>query len=365
MVTLKEKVSQLFVCKTPDDIVDIEGFVKEGIGGFMIGKGGEIASFNQKDIEGDSEASLKKFVRLINGFQNKNKKFPLFMAIDGEGGRYFNRLKNISKYKSPRDYGLKYEKDGDLKYFEKEVDTYARLMKRIGLNMNFAPLLDVAKKGYKGYVASEKITIKSPDLTVSEIESSNRAYSDDKEVVRTMAITAMDVFQKHGIIPTMKHFPSYGILDLNENPHISLPVKKMSRNTLMKHIDNYKLAFRKGAYAIMTGHVVTAIDNTRPASLSKKNYKFLREKLKFKGLIVADELNMGSIRDFHGFQSYGKAAIDALKANDILLISHPDTFIFMRDAILGAAKEYREIKEMVDDRYKRVLRYKKKIGLIK
>ncbi len=330
----------------------------------MIGKGGEIITYDQKDLEGDSIPSLKKFINSIKNMQKKHKQIPLFLAIDGEGGKYFNRLKKISNYKSPREYGLKFEKTGNLNYFKEEVTKYAKLMKKIGLNMNFAPLLDVAKKGYQGYVAEEKIKIKNPDLTISEIEASNRAYSDKKETAIVLAITAMQIFQQNKIIPTLKHFPSYGILSITQNPHIILPCSNLSRTSLMKHIDNYKIAFSKGAYAIMTGHVITAIDKTKPASLSKKTYNFIRNSLKFKGLIVADELNMGSIRDYHGFTSLGKAAVDALKANDILLISHPDTFIFMRDAVLNAAKEYREIREMVNDRYKRILKYKKKIGLI-
>ncbi len=363
-LTLKEKVSQLFISKNPDSIVDIEEFINQGIGGFMIGKGGEIVNYNQKDLEGDSKESLKRFIKSIRELSEKNKKTPLFLAIDGEGGSYFNRLKSFSTLKSARIYGKKFERDGNLDYFIGEISKFAKLMNELDINMNFAPLLDVAKKGYRGYVAEERIKVRKNDLTKSEMEASNRSYSDKPEVVSILGTTAMKVYQEHNIIPTLKHFPSYGILDDNENPHEVLPVSKLSLSTILKQVNQYKKAIKMDAYAMMTGHVTTALDKDRPASISKKVYKFVRDKLRFKGLMVVDELNMGAIKQFYGFTSVEKAAIDAIKANDIILISHPDTFVFMRNAIFEEAKKSWEMRKVVNNRYKRIIKYKKKIGLI-
>ena len=367
-ISLKEKVGQLFICKTPDDIDQIEKFINEGIGGFMIGKGGEIVSENQGALEGDSLKSLKRFVKLLNKLSQKNKKIPLFLAIDGEGGKYFNRLKSISDYKSPRFYGKKFEKDWDLEFFKKEVEKFAKLMNQIGFNMNFAPPVGCAKKGYKGYLAGKKVLIKKRGLTKSESMAANRSYSDKRETVSLLGLTAMQIFQKHNIIPTLKHFPSYGILDIYQNPHIVLPKSKLSRDEISAQLNVYKLAFEYGCYAIMKGWEITCLDRAAPALLSIKVDEFLKKKLKFDGLTVTDELHMGAMKRYYpkltSEEALKKTCINALIVNDILLSSHPDDFIVMRDAIIKKANKNKKYLKLVNEAYNKVLHYKKVINLL-
>ena len=370
MKNLKEKVGQLFICRTPEDINQIEMFIKEGIGGFMIGKGGEIVSENQAVLEGDSLELLKRFVRLLNKLSQKNKKVPLFLVIDGEGGEYFNRLKSISDYKSPRFYGKKFEKDGNLEFFEREVKKFAKLINQIGFNMNFAPLVDCAKNGYRGYIAEERALVKNKDgLTKSETAAADRSYSDKMETVITLGLTAMRIFQEHNIIPTLKHFPSYGILKKNQNPHRVLPKLELPKNEILAQIEPYKEAFKNKCYAIMKGHIITCLDKTAPASLSVKIDKFLKDELSFDGLVVVDELHMGAIRQYYSKlnsseEIFKKAAVDALKVNDIILTSYPEDFIIMRDAIIEGANKNGKFLERVNEACKKVLYYKKIINLL-
>ncbi|MBN1377347.1 glycoside hydrolase family 3 protein [Candidatus Woesearchaeota archaeon] len=365
MVSIKEKVSQLFISKNPDNINGIKKFIKEGIGGFTIGKGGEIINKEQLNLEGNTEKTLTNFIRKLKDI---NSKIPLFFAIDGEGGNYFNRLKNISDYKSPRYYGKKFEKDNDLEFFKKEVNKFAELMGRMGLNMNFAPLFDKAEKGYKGYIAEERAVIKT-DLTESEIAGSNRSYSDKRETMNKLAIEAMKIFQKHKIIPTVKHFPSYGVLNVDQNPHIKLTKINMKKERLLEEIETFKKAVHEGCYAIMTGHIIiSCLDKEKPATISEKVYDFIRKELGFNGLIVSDELNMNAIKDYYSGlkpeKKPEKAALDALITNDILLISHPETFIVMRNAILKKVETNTEIRKKIEESYKKIIKYKKIIGLL-
>ena len=362
--TLKEKISQMFISKNPVQMENIEKFIEEGIGGFMIGKGGEIISSSQKELEGNSEESLRNFVKKLKKAGRQKNCKPLFLAIDGEGGDYFNRLKEISDYKSPRFYGEKFEKDGNLDYFTKEVEDFAKLMKRIGLNMNFAPLMDVAKNGYKGYVAEERILVRYGVLTKSEEKASRRSYSDKKETVEKLATEAHILFKKHGIISTLKHFPTYGILDIEENPHFCLPVSKTPKKKIKEHLELYENAFERGATAIMTGHIVTALDKSKPASLSEKVHRYIRKKMNFSGLVVSHDLKMGAVKKFYGERYAEKAALSAVKSNDIILVSHPETFFPMRDCILDAAKRSQELRKKINKSYERILTCKGNIGLI-
>jgi beta-N-acetylhexosaminidase len=359
---LKTKASQLFICKNPDSLLYAEEFIKVGIGGFMVGKGGEIVSADQHELEGDSADSLKRFVDYLMALSKKHDKMPLFLAIDGEGGSYFNRLKGISEYKSARYYGLKYEGDNDLEAFRKEVESFAELMRSIGFNMNFAPLVDIARPGYEGYVAKEPVGIRKKGLTDSEVISSRRSYSDKKDTVIALALAAMKIFQEKGIIATIKHFPSYGILSVDENPHMLLPDKVSV--IIDAELEPYREAIRQGCNGIMTGHIITSIDPDVPASLSAKAGKLLRENLGFKGLCVADELNMGAVKEFYGEEYLHKAPVDALNINDVILISRPETFIPMRDAVVDTAKDDREFSDRIDKAYERVIEFKRRIGLI-
>ena len=119
-------------------------------------------------------------------------------------------------------------------------------------------------------------------------------------------------------------------MNLDENPHIILPISKISKSSLLRHIEIYRKLFKNHTCAIMSGHVITDFDKLRPASLSRKNYLFMRKKLEFKGLIISDELNMGAIKKFTK-NNLEKAAISAIRANDIILISHPEVFHFMKN----------------------------------
>jgi len=354
-MNLKEMVSQLFICKNPDNIRDINLFIEEGIGGFMIGKGGEIVSKEQEKLEGDTKESLKEFVSILNKMTKEKGKHPLFIAVDAEGGPYFNRLKSISDLKSAYFYGRKFEEDHDLSYFKKEIENIALLMNEIGINMTFGPVVDCAKKGYKGYIAEEKVNLsKSQDLNTSEVFASERAYSDKIETVTILGLTAMEIFQKHNMVPTLKHFPSYGLLDVNQNPHQVLPKLYVSLAELERQLLPYKKAFKLGAYAIMKGHVLSHLDFEKPASLSEKVESFLRDELGFKGLSVVDELNMGAIREYYGSHSPEKAAVEAARANDIILISHPETFLVMRNAIIKEAEKDENLRRKIEESYERV-----------
>ncbi len=362
---LKEKISQLFICRNPNDIEKIKSFIEEGIGGFMIGKGGEIVSKDQEYMEGDSKESLKKFIGTLNKISKEQEKIPLFIAVDAEGGVYFNRLKNFSDMKSQYFYGKKFEEDKDLDYFKKEIEAVALLMKEIGINMTFGPVVDCAMKGYKGYIAEEKVmSYNIQGLSKSEIFASQRAYSDNIETVVTLGLTSMIIYQKKGIIPTLKHFPSYGLLEVDQNPHKVLPRENVSVEDLEMQLLPYKKAFKLGAYAIMKGHVLTPFDFEKPASLSEKIELFLRNELGFKGLSVVDELNMGAIKEYYGTHSPEKAAVDAVRVNDIILISHPETFLVMRDAIVKEAKKDANLRMKIDESLEKILMFKKIIGLI-
>lgn len=101
---------------------------------------------------------------------------------------------------------------------------------------------------------------------------------------------------------------------------------------------------------------------SRNPTKMKEIEKFINEGIG--GLVVADELNMNAVRKFYGGLCPERAALDAVMANDIILVSHPEMFIPMRNTILEAAEENREIEEKVNDSYGRIIEHKNKIGIL-
>ena len=352
---MRRKIAQLFICKNPDSKKEIEQFIKAGIGGFIIGKGGEVVSKKQKSLEGDSKLSLKKFTEYLRSKED----IPLFLAIDGEGGEHFNRLRHFSNLKNQRFYGKKFEKDKNLNFYKKEITKYAKLMNELDLNMNFAPVFGKASRGYKGYLAEEKILVGN-GLSHSEMYASERSYSDKMSTINALGPEAVKIYQEHNIICTIKHFPTYGLFTKEQNPHLVLPEIKITMKNLMKELQPFKKAFKYGN-AIMTGHGVYTCLGTRPVSLSSRTIPFLK-KLKFKGLIVADEINMESLIEFNGKKNPGQIAIAAVKVNDIILNSHPETFEIMVNAITKQAKKDPKLAKKINESYEKILHFKKIIS---
>jgi len=208
-VLLKRKIAQMFIVATPPIknqkkiFKIIENYVDLGIGGLMLGIGGRF-KFAQKQGVTDIK-KLQKFI-----FKLKKLDQSLFLAIDGEGGHDFNLFEDIVSLKPSRNYGLQFEKSGNTVEFEKDVKNYIKIIRECGINMNFAPVLDVAQQGYKGYMSE-----------------SGRSFSDKKKVVNTLSSIFIGEMQKNDIIAVGKHFPGYGPLD--ENPHFHLRHQKKTR----------------------------------------------------------------------------------------------------------------------------------------
>ena len=179
-------------------------------------------------------------------------------------------------------------------------------MKKFGLNMNFAPVLDVNSKPNNPIIGE-------------------RAYSDDPEIVALCAKEAMNYYAEKGIIPVCKHFPGHG--DTKKDSHLELPVVDLPFEELrnihiypyMKIIKKYPDLYcpKEYSYAIMVAHVhYTCFDgeavegNLTPASASKNVLNYLRKDLKYEGVVISDDMEMGGIKLYSPIE----AVVKMLKA---------------------------------------------------
>jgi beta-N-acetylhexosaminidase len=138
-------------------------------------------------------------------------------------------------------------------------------LKHLGINMNMAPVLDVAPE------------------TVDSIMA-GRAFGSDPGWVATMGMTVIDHFQRRGIMAVAKHFPGIGRTVLDS--HLALPDLDVDAKALAGvDLVPFSTAINGNVAGIMLSHIrYTAIDPVWPASLSPAvTADLLRRKMGYRG----------------------------------------------------------------------------------
>ena len=154
----------------------------------------------------------------------------------------------------------------------------AREMKYCGLNLAFAPVLDVNTE---------------PQNPIINI----RAFSDDPAIVSRLGGVFAETLQKEGVLACAKHFPGHGAT--LEDSHARLPSVKRPFEQLMEtDLAPFREAVAKRLHSVMPAHVCfPALDPLGlPATLSEPILcGLLREKFGFNGLIVSDSFRMDAL----------------------------------------------------------------------
>ncbi|MEW6674694.1 MAG: glycoside hydrolase family 3 N-terminal domain-containing protein [Nitrospirota bacterium] len=263
--------------------------VKKGVAGFIV-FGGELET-------------VRDGIRRLQ----KEAKLPLIIASDLEqglgqqliGGTLFPPAMAIaSAIKSSQQSVVSSQK---LKLLRSALKAIAIEAKYAGINTIFAPVLDI------------NTNPKNPII-------STRAFGEDTETVSFFGCEMIKILQANRITACGKHFPGHG--DTEIDSHISTPTIKKDLQSLEKtELVPFRNAIKKGVKMIMLGHLnVPAIDPSGiPVSISKRAVRFLRNEMKFKGIIITDALNMHSL---NSSTIEEKASLMALRAGVDLLL-HP------------------------------------------
>ncbi len=221
----------------------------------------------------------------------------LFIAIDAEGG-YVNRLKEeygFVKIESPQVMGKSDPQNTFLNASLLGIE-----LGDLGFNLNFAPVIDV--------------NINKNNPVIGALE---RSFSEDPVKVYEHAVRFIDAMNKYNIIAAVKHFPGHG--SSTEDSHMGLTD---ITDTYYEEIELFpyaKLIEDNKTDMIMTAHIMnTDIDPDNPATLSSIFLKgILKGRLKYEGIIVSDDMQMGAITHYFGFE---ESIIKAINAGCNLLI---------------------------------------------
>ena len=241
------------------------------------------------------QGTAEGHARWINKYQGISK-VPMLIAVDGEWGLNM-RIKNTINY--PYNMALGAIRDDKLiTEFGRRIGRHIR---RIGIHVNFAPVVDI------------NTNPKNPII-------GNRSFGEDKYDVTEKSIQFVKGIQSEKVMACAKHFPGHG--DTSQDSHKTLPTVDFSADRIdeVELYPYYKL-FEAGLGSIMTAHLrIPSLEpnDQLPTSLSYNVVtKIAKERMKFKGLIFTDALNM---KGASNYAKPGEIDLHAFQAgNDILL----------------------------------------------
>ena len=267
--------------------------------------------------------SPAQLAELVNSIQVLRKEYPLFICTDHEGGRV---MLDIAKLNSPK---LAFE----------VATIMSEELKACGINLNLSPVCDIWNNEQNKVIG-------------------DRAFGTDHETVSKFISSMIRGFQTAGIMSCAKHFPGHG--NTVKDSHFDLPIVKKSWASIQsEEIQPFIKAIKARVEFIMMAHIIIDdFDSQLPCSLSSKAHEFLRGDLKYKGLILSDDMQMKAITDHYG---QGEAAAMAIKAgSDIIEYrDFPEAVI----ALSGLNQAYKDksLKPYdVNDRINRIHEIKKK-----
>jgi beta-N-acetylhexosaminidase len=304
------------------------------------GKVGSILIYGRNIAVRNSNDSLQ---RLIRSFQ-KAATIPLFISIDQEGG-LVNRLpRHLGFPNMPSAFYLGRKNDVDTtKYYS---DNIAYTLSRLGINLNYAPVLDLHNDS-------------CPVLGARE-----RCFSADPAEVAKQAGVVVRSHHYFGVQTVLKHFPGHGSSLRDSHFGVADVTKTWHRDELIPY---QTLIENNLVDGIMTAHIVNAkLDPSKvPATLSRAILTgLLRDSLGFRGVIFSDDMLMEAISSHYGLRESIRKAIDA--GVDILMFSNnirgvadytpTNIHRIIKELVISG-----EIKpERIDESFRRVMQMKQK-----
>jgi len=330
-VDIKQKLYQMFILGLERENLsgnpNLITALKEGLGGVI---------FFTQNIQ-----TTEQFKTLINDIK-KNAKTPPFLSIDQEGGRV-ERTENLFGRKNFLSAKLAAKKGKE--FIKEQTVQISRLLKDLGINLNFAPVLDVNTNPNNPIIGE-------------------RAFSNDTDEVIKFGKIVVETYLKEGIIPCTKHFPGHG--DASVDSHISLPKIDLPFEEMEKyHIRPFR---EVSSPMIMVAHLhCSAFDKEEiPSSLSKNVINYLRSNMNYKGLIITDDMVMGGVKQKSGNVKQGtEACAKAVKAgaNILLYRNSFDETIEIIENLAQIAKNDEKLRNNIETSYLKIIEFKDKINL--
>lgn len=289
-LSLKEKIAQMFligfhgnVCEKDSRISDLVKNVKPG----------GVVLFDKDMVYNKPVHNIKspEQLQLLTKQLQEISEIPLLIGVDQEGG-LINRLK--PEYGFPETQS--HQKLGaidDLDITRKEGELISSVLKQNGININFAPCVDLDLNEQSSIISKRERAFGS---TSSQVNKHSKAY--------------ILGHQENNILTACKHFPGHGSAAGDTHAGFVDVTETWQKDEL----EPYKELIKDDLCpVIMTSHIFNGnIDNEYPATLSKKTIAgLLRNELGFEGVVISDDMQMRAISDHYTLQESLSLGLEA------------------------------------------------------
>lgn len=309
---------------------------------FILGFEGEIPKGKILELLKEGLCGVILFSKNIKSFTNTkhatNKiktysKINPFISIDQEGGRV-ERTENL--FEGKKFLSAKFACSKGENYIRNQTKEISSLLKQLGFNLNFAPVLDV------------NTNPKNPII-------GERSFSSNVDEVIKFGKIVIDEYLKNGIVPCSKHFPGHGDASMDSHltlPEINLDIENFEKN----HIKAFKEVISP---MIMVAHLhCKAFDKEKiPSSISKNVLDYLKQNINYDPLIITDDMEMNGILQY---QDPVNNVITAIRngVNIILYRNCDDKTIKIIEKVYDRIEKDSLLKENVENSFKKILKFK-------
>jgi beta-N-acetylhexosaminidase len=225
----------------------------------------------------ETPGQIKDLCFAVQDYAKQCGQPPLFIAIDQEGGQVTRLKAPFTQF--PGNPHMRHAADA-----EHFAEVTAAELNQVGINMNMAPVMDVAPEDIDSIMAK-------------------RAFGGDPDWVARLGLKVIEHLQRNKIMAVAKHFPGIGRTILDS--HRDLPVLKDDLAALEQFdLIPFKACIQHGVCGIMLSHIFyPELDDQWPASLSKDIADdILRRRMGYDGLVMTDDLDMGAITKHYEIQ---------------------------------------------------------------
>ncbi|HKU28161.1 MAG TPA: glycoside hydrolase family 3 protein [Candidatus Sulfotelmatobacter sp.] len=339
-LSVEEKVGQLFMIRLRVELLESDSEysrLRDAIHKYHIGALAMSAPRTARAVHRDQRY---RTVMLLNRLQGESK-LPLLVAGDFEQGVLPPRLFGTTVFPHAMAFGAA----GKTEYAEEFGRITAQESRAIGVHWNLFPVADVNSNPANPIIGT-------------------RAFGADPQRVGELVAAYIKGARANGMLTTAKHFPGHG--NTATDSHLGVArVDEDLQGLYAVDLPPFRRAIGAGVDAIMTAHVRVPTldpDPNRVATTSPKIVTdLLRNQLGFKGLVVADALDMAGLTRLYG-NNPGRTAVDAFKAGDDVLTMPADLDASYR-AVLESVRSGEISQARLNASVLKILRAKASVGL--
>ena len=322
-MSVEEKVGQMFMVRVPKENAD-KRVSEYHLGGYiMFGR-----DFDNKTKE--------EVINNIASWQSAAD-IPMLIGVDEEGGTV-NRISTNTEFRSePFKSSQELYAEGGFDLIYEDTITKANFLKELGINVNFAPVVDVST---------------NPDDYIYK-----RSFGKNANLTSEYAEVVVRAMKESNIASVLKHFPGYGN---NADTHTGIAIDNRTLETFKENdFLPFEAGIKAGANMVLVSHnIVTNMDSNNPASLSTRVHEILRNDLGFAGVIITDDLYMDAISKNY---DSSVAVLAILAGNDLICTTDFESQI---PEVIAAVEDGTISIDRINESVRRILELKLELNLI-